>query len=82
MSKYIQVMEVAPGRRVTLRHENGRYYAETQQHISTTNGSLPWEFDAEGWRACTGTSTRSAFDAVTAFNELADNLREYLHGRT
>ena len=81
--KLLQTVETAPGYRVVLYVDNvGAYHIEAQQHISTTNGSLPWEFNREGYRACTGKITLSYTDAVRSVNDLADRQREYAHGRS
>lgn len=81
--QYLNSVETAPGYRVVLFQDDcGVYHIESRQHISTTNGSLPWEFDREGYRACTGRMTRSFSDAVHIFNDLSDKQRKYAHGRS
>lgn len=80
--EYLNTVETAPGYRTVLYVDGSElYHIETQQHISTTNGSLPWEFNREGYRACTGCMTRSPSEAIRIFNNMADNQREYAHGR-
>lgn len=78
---YLNAVEPAPGWRVVMWQSGPSYIVEHQQHISLTNGSLPWEFDRDGWRTCSLTGHSSAFDAVVMFNCLADGIREQAHGR-
>lgn len=78
--RYLSNHETAPGYRVVLWQDaSGTYHVESQEHISVTSGSLPWEFNRDGWRACTGCLSGSSESAMRFFKIFVDQQREYIN---